>query len=354
MVSLELEFKASDADGKQFNFKLNDSLIDYKKMREHVPESICIGAIEKIKKASGKKCALLFGNCQMGALLDILSRHVQFRKECLFLVVPSVFMYDKRLLDLIYGGKCQFLQLVDIFISQHVKDTNRFGSELATQNISGKLSGDCRIIWIPDTYFMGTCPQRISQTHRVGSVAMYPQGRFPHGDKYIDRIMEDSKMNPDIETILDKIIDPRFIPSQTIQEEIDKSLAELKRREWFCEVKISDYIETNMSGKRLFYSMNHPIPQVLMEVARRILRAIDIRSDNFLELHNLLDDSNMQFSLIGQDVPIYPSVLKFFEIEETPKIYWANRYIWNFCADFRDFMREYIKQCWAEKFTNQS
>ena len=346
---MELEFKSLDSNGEEFNFKLNDSSIAYKSLRENVPESVLIDAIEQIKKKSGKKCAMTFGNCQARRLFQVLKRHVQFRKEYFFLSIPEVFRYTNEMIDLIFGGGGQFLQLVDLFISQHVKETNKFGASLATRNISNKLSESCKIIWIPNAYFTGYFPQLTTQTHKI--IVDGGDTRFPHGDRYIDEIMEKSGMNPDIDAILDKLSSPDFISTEDIQTEMNRSIGELTKREWLCDVKVSRFVEDNVFGKQIFFSQNHPSSEVVMEIAHQVLRFIGMRSNNFIELKNIVDVSNLDFSAVGQDIPIYPSVKNFFKFQESLDTYWANRYSWDFQGNFKDFQRAYIRQCWAEKFT---
>ena len=74
MILLELEFKAIDSNGKEFNFKLNDSIVNYKSMREHVSESICIDAIEKLKKESKKKCIVGSSGAGKSTFIKLLLR----------------------------------------------------------------------------------------------------------------------------------------------------------------------------------------------------------------------------------------------------------------------------------------
>ena len=132
-------------------------------------------------------------------------------------------------------------------------------------------------------------------------------GRFPYGDRYVDEIMENSEMNPDVEKILDRICDENFISQDIIQTAVEKSLNELRDREWNCDVKISDYVLENYLDQQIFFATNHPLPTVIFELARRILKFIGIRSDNYFDLKNMLDEENHLYSLIGLDVPVYPS-----------------------------------------------
>ena len=163
--------------------------------------------------------------------------------------------------------------------------------------------------------------------------------------------MNSSETNPDIEKILDKICSTDFLAPEFIRKSIEASLKELHRREWICDLKIVDYIEQNFCEQQLFYSPNHPVSVLLLEMTLRILKFIDFKSTTFSNLTNILSNQNIDYSLIGQDTPIYPSVLDQLNLKVYSNMYWANCYLWKFRANFRDFMHEYIKQCWADKFT---
>lgn len=104
VISLEFEFTVSSSNNHSFNFELNDSIIDYKHMREHLSESMCIEVIQKIKQISNKRCALIFGNCQTDKIRRILMNHMQFRREFFFIKLPPVYMINERDATLIFGG----------------------------------------------------------------------------------------------------------------------------------------------------------------------------------------------------------------------------------------------------------
>ena len=92
-------------------------------------------------------------------------------------------------------------------------------------------------------------------------------------------------------------------------------------------------------------------PLVIFEITRRILRFIGMKSDFFLNYTALIDEKNLNLSLLGQHMPIYPAVKKFFNFYECQEIYHANKYVWEFHGNFRDYMQQYILQCWTEKFS---
>ena len=218
---------------------------------------------------------------------------------------------------------------------------NKFSRLIATSRLKNLLRPDTKIVWIPNAYFDGYFPQLPEKNKtRVHTL-------FGWKDRFADDFMS-SEQNPDIEKFLDRICADNFIPPEEIQNRIDESFQKLRDREWFCDIKISDYIEKNYRDKQIYFLPNHPFPMVLVELTKRILRFLGFESDNFLRIHELLDENDRRFSLCIWDVPIYPAVKKFLNFQECREIYYPNLMQTNFQGDFRAFMREYISKVWQE------
>ena len=348
---MEFHFDITGINGEAIEVTMDDVHLRYCDLRKNLPESVCIEMIEQIKKSSGKKCVLLYGNCQTIFLVRMLLRHIHFSRDFFLIEVPAVHLLDETDFDLIFG-EGQLFQLIDLFIAQQVKESE-FRVAPPSATITKLLKFGTKIVWIPNIYFDGYFPQVAKK--RIPKIeGKILSEQFPYPDHFVDKIMFESKMNPDVEKILDQISTPDFLSRKEIQLGIDESLAELKNREWICDVKISDYIEDNFLDKQIFYTTNHPFAFVMFELVRRILRFVGFRSDNFLQRSDLINEQHLMFSIIGFNIPLYPQVQKFFDFKECESMYWANMGLSQFRGDFRDFMREYIKQCWAEKFTNQS
>ena len=109
-----------------------------------------------------------------------------------------------------------------------------------------------------------------------------------------------------------------------------------------------DFVVKNYQQQQIFYSTNHPTQNVILELAKRILKFIGIDDMNFCNLDFLLDEKN---SLIGQDIPIYPKVKKILGLENSLSKFYANRYLpnWSFRENYIDFLTEYAKRCWKDK-----
>ena len=101
---MEFKFVAPALNGSQAKFILNDVNIWYLSLRSILSEEVCIEAIEHVKKRSGKKCAITFGNCQTIRLRETLLNNMQFRREYFLLVLPAVFEYSEFIAKALYGG----------------------------------------------------------------------------------------------------------------------------------------------------------------------------------------------------------------------------------------------------------
>ena len=139
-----------------------------------------------------------------------------------------------------------------------------------------------------------------------------------------------------------------FISEDEVKICVEKSFAELKKREWACDIHMLDFVTDNYLRQQIFYSPNHPTQNVIMELAHRILNFMDISDKSFFMTDALLDIRN---SLIGQDIPIYPKVKKILGLQNSIDEYFANRYLpnWTFRANYLDFLIEYVKLCWKDK-----
>lgn len=139
-----------------------------------------------------------------------------------------------------------------------------------------------------------------------------------------------------------------FISEDEVKAEAEKSFDELRKREWACDIRISDFLFDNYRQQQIFYAPSHPTPNVILEMVQRILKFMDITDMTFQNMNILL---SAESSLIGQDAPIYPRVQKIFGLPEDSvmKEYYANRYFWSFKGDYIKFLTEYVKYAWKDK-----
>ena len=112
---------------------------------------------------------------------------------------------------------------------------------------------------------------------------------------------------------------------------------------------MSDFVVDNYK-RQIFYSPNHPTQNVILELAHRVLKFMDISDTSFQNTDFLMSESQ---SLIGQDIPIYPKVKEILGLKDSLNVFYANKYIptefKNFRANYVDFLVEYAKTYWKDK-----
>ena len=169
-----------------YKIKFNDVVFDYFAYRNILPESICLKILSYIKKKSGKKIAIIFGNCQTEKLQNFLLNNYFFAKKYFAIKLPLIFTYNDKSLGYFQEN---FWSLCDLFISQRISNNNHFSPILATQKIPSLLPENAKIIWIPNVYFDGYFPQQKRNLHNVDKEKQWG-GRFPYGDKFVDAFLD--------------------------------------------------------------------------------------------------------------------------------------------------------------------
>ena len=193
-------------------------------------------------------------------------------------------------------------------------------------------------------YFQGYFPQYKRNEHNVDT-DKHQSGRFPYGDKFIDDYMIKTE-RPDIDKIISDIKNVNFLSENKIKDNINDSLNELEKREWNCDIKILEVVEKNYQNIQLFFAPEHPVPMMILELTKRILDSIGMKCTFFINMPILVGGS---ITLRGQDIPIYPCIIKYFNFREYLTKFFANNCLWSFNGEFDKFVREYINWCWNEK-----
>ena len=111
-----------------------------------------------------------------------------------------------------------------------------------------------------------------------------------------------------------------------------------------------DFVIDNYKRQQIFYAYDHPSQNVILELAHRILKFMDISDTSFQNTDWLMSEKQ---SLIGTDIPIYPKVKEILGLKESLELYYGNIYLpnnfRNFRANYVDFLVEYAKTCWKDK-----
>lgn len=332
-------------EGKDYQVTFNDVEFKYFHHRKSLPENTCLEIIDNIKKISGKKIAIIYGNCQTDKLQLFFLNHKIFSEQYFLITIPAVCNYlNDETISLFQEN---FWSLCDLLISQRVSNDNRYSPLVATQKLPLLLPETAKIIWIPNVYFDGYFPQQSKNPRNVGT-DLHQSGLFPAGDKFVDAFL-DGGGGIKVSELVDFITAQNFISESEVLAGVENSFSELKKREWACDIHMLDFVIDNYK-RQIFYSPNHPTQNVILELARRILKFMDISDTSFQNVDSLMSEEN---SLIGQDIPIYPKVKEILGLKDSLENFYANKYFPTnfkfFRANYVDFLVAYATTCWKDK-----
>lgn len=124
-------------------------------------------------------------------------------------------------------------------------------------------------------------------------------------------------MTGDVQKTINRLLDSDFYTVGAIQNRLSESIEALKEKEKVCDIKISDYVESNYQKRRLFYTVNHPSEEVMTELTERIMRkAFGIKR----KIHFRMSP-DLSYSI----QPIYPSIKRGLNLKFHDKYYWCNK-----------------------------
>ena len=194
-----------------------------------------------------KKICIIYANCQNELLAEYLLKSPSFNQEYTIKRFPvHLLMQGKKTIS------DELLKRAKLFIYQPVKDIHGICS---SRYISNKLPSDCQRISFPPLYFTGYHPQYCKNPVNKIIKPIYPFGVMPYGDSNIISMLTQSNS---VSEIIERLSNTNYYSQEFLLANVDKSLAELSRREAMLNIKVSDFIRENYQHYYLFYTVNHP------------------------------------------------------------------------------------------------
>ncbi len=239
----------------------------------------------------GKKISILYGNCHMGVLEKYLNNNPYFyseykiiRKEVLLISLDVPTDYE--------------LSACDLFICQDIRKENELGVPSADELIQ-KLPAHSKSIKIINLHGFNLFFPQMNRRMNISSICRGRERyvyqhlsanavRISKGSTEYTRMMQSVKMicsldyrieyltqnGYSVDEIVDEILYGEPYSETDILNNFNTELDRIKEREIACDVKISDFIESNYKDTQLFYDPNHPTEKVIAEKGRRILNLL--------------------------------------------------------------------------------
>ncbi len=157
----------------------------------------------------------------------------------------------------------------DVYIHQDIRAENKYSYYLSDDYIIPRLKKSCLSITVPNFVGFGE-PYYIMVNTRAGRGKMVSNNKeiIPwNKDKIIDNAYK--KFHTLTQT-KDYVLNEDAYPNEKIVEMFEYKTEKLKQREKGWDIKVSSFMEENYKVKKLFYDIDHPTNDLLIEVCRKL------------------------------------------------------------------------------------
>lgn len=204
-------------------------------------------------KHGGKKICILYGNCHMTAIRDILQSVPEFTK--LYAIFPIKAIQDIKSTRYF---QCEVFYKCDIFIHQSIQFNNRYGSEYASENIIKQLKPGCQVISVPNLYHLPMCffPQYTEEKEFV-----WGGGTVFFRDMLLDfAYSRGYTLQQTLDLYTGNIRPNEVWGLINLDAMFNSFIQKIKIREEAWNIKIADYILKNYRSQQLFLilTIQHP------------------------------------------------------------------------------------------------
>lgn len=259
---------------------------------------------------SHKSIVLCYGVCYIRAIRNCLEQSAGFKAKYaswFFLDYLQRDVIDELFLHTLLQNCDVFIY--NVFLSKEGARQNKIFKKLINKN--------CITIRVPVFTFQGFYPKYLGNSIYKRSYSVSPlQGGyspFTNVDPNINELICQRKSVREIKHIISNI---DFYEKEDLKLNLKKECKKLELTEKETDINIYPFIEKNIRKKRLFLNESHLSNEVIIEMARQILKHLELPDD--LERKKLLNE----VLLYTSEVPIYPSVIHHLDLtlyQDKPK-----------------------------------
>lgn len=304
-------------------------------MYEHFIESQIATAIY-----SGKKIALLYGNCVLRDIHKCLVQVTSFIEEyaCVFtqleraqtIVVNRLLYYMKDICDL------------------YVYTPKVLDRDSAYSVSVDELPEDCKVVSVSNLLLTAYWPEVNYSTqidnkwylhsYNASRDAIFYHTVYRYEDYNINRMLAEGKNATEI---VESLSADNFYSEKEVQKNLDYSLKLVDMAEKRVDITMADFILANYQKIMLYQNRAHPNACIIWEYVRRLLRNIDLADAEA----TCLERKSPKYVHHGGDVPIYPSVARYLQldfVEEATKyeVMTGNGVV---LMSFREYIEHYVE-----------
>jgi hypothetical protein len=210
------------------------------------------------RPGSRRKTAVIYGNCQAEALLQVLNQRPAFGENYRIVSIPPVHLLQSSDLARVRS----LIRRTDLFITQKVRDNYR-NLPIGSNQMSASLPASAEVVRIPSMFFAGLHPYH-AYVHATGELGT----SLPLTDAYHDlrHLYAASRNLSDDDAVA--WLNGFQGNSAVIRGLAELGVENLRNREADLDVSVSDSLTTVSWNS--FHTLNHPSNAVLGHVASGI------------------------------------------------------------------------------------
>lgn len=200
----------------------------------------------------------IYANCQGSLLLGFLQKVLKFESaNCL--VSYSCFRDQTNL-------PIEILSDSDIFIYQPVDEKHGIYNTVNNEGILKFLNKECKKISFPSIY-ANIFPLYLEDNEVVGGESILT---LRNNGFTLEQILYMYK-----NLLIDFNLEKRFL----------SSLNYMRQKEQFCDIKLSDFIEQNITKFKIFDTQNHPTGTIIAYLSNKVLEILGVDHRFKIEEH---------------------------------------------------------------------
>jgi hypothetical protein len=250
-----------------------------------------------------RQTVIVYGNCQADAIVAILSRNPLLSQLFRFVYMRS-FAHPT---DGPMALPDEDLAACAIVAEQH--DPRAFPYR-------DRLPEGCPIVTFPSVDSNMLWPFNATNTFDAPEPPLFPFGRFPYGDRIISGcIAKGMGAKETLAYYLGGWDHYKLDLDRLMQIETTR----LRSRDDHCDVKMLDYTLGTLAKRRLYWTVNHPAPDLLRELTVRLVRRCFNANQKIEEEADIEGTIKTCFGKHGPlgviGVPIHPRVAEHLELE---------------------------------------
>lgn len=291
---------------------------------------------------SGKKIFAFVGYCQIESIYHVLKNCPTVVKTffCQFYHIERVTKRGQRgFSDFAFG-----VQMADVMA--RVFDSVMFNENSIDYDIEENLASECNVIMVPQLLFSGFMPysginfRELNEDARTFGRLEYP---FLYKQKILNNLVLQGMTNSEI---FEEVSREDLFSEKEIKHHFKIAMRFLENQSEQSDIPIYDYIQENILKKRLHRDGLHYENPLRFELARRLLKYMNISCEDEVDDYEEFCDKFGGEFFYSTQVPILPCVIKCLNIEfenHETFMYRLNIDTWNGTryVNFKDWIYEY-------------